>query len=333
MQVPIDKQGEPWFDDGNIVLLTDPDGIAFKVHRGVLSRHSEIFQSMFQIPQPSDLPLMETLDGCQVVRMYDLPVELSNLIKTLYDGVSFQYRNADDFFYLAGILRLSSKYFISHLRLQAIRHLTTVWSYTLRGHDEMVDNALSLPALPHPTISYPYVHPLHVVNLARETNVSVVLPSAFYFLSLYDLCDIINAEHPKFHLAHPSKPSSELSLHDTRPYTLMHQYRLRNITDFIYNLCANYSPSPQCEYGQAPCERGFQKLTSRLSQSWRVRIGPMHFVVQAIMELKENNTVCKPCRKMFKAEAMAFRQRTWDELPGVIGLPSWDELIASDLPS
>jgi len=292
---------------------------------------------------------MEMLHGCQVVRMYDLPVELSSLIKALYDGVTFQYRNADDFFHLAGILRLSTKYFISHLRLQAIRHLTTVWSYTLRGHDEMVDKALSLPSLPHPTvpppdadstadtpiakISYPYVHPLHVVNLARETNVSVVLPSAFYFLSLYDLRDIIKADHPKLQLSHPSKPSSELSLLDTRPYTLMHQHRLSSITDFIYNFCANHGSSPQCEYDHEPCDRGFKKLTSLLSQAWRIRIGPMHFVVQAILELKENNAVCKPCRKEFKANAMAFRQRNWDELPSVIGLPSWEELVASDLPS
>ena len=26
------------------------------------------------------------LDGCQVVRMFDKPIELSNLIKALYDG-------------------------------------------------------------------------------------------------------------------------------------------------------------------------------------------------------------------------------------------------------
>ncbi|EPQ54569.1 hypothetical protein GLOTRDRAFT_77167 [Gloeophyllum trabeum ATCC 11539] len=330
MEVPIDKRGDPWFDDGNIVLLTDPDGVAFKVHRGVLSRHSEIFQSMFQMPQPADLAAMETLDGCQVVRMYDPPLELSNLIKALYDGVTFQHRNADDFFHLAGILRLSTKYFIAHLRLQAIKQLTSIWSHTLRGHDEMLDKTLSLPSIP---ITYPYIHPLHVINLARETNVLIVLPSAFYLLSLHELHDILAGAHPKLHLAHPSKPSSELSLPDTRPYTLMFQHRLSTISEFVHAFCAQRGAAPACEYGAEPCVRGFRKLVGKLSQSWRVRSGPMHFIVQAVLELKENNTVCRPCRKLFKAEAMAFRQRTWDGLPGVIGLPSWEELVARDLES
>ena len=29
-------------------------------------------------------------------------------------------------------------------------------------------------------LTYPYVHPLHVLNLARETHVSIVVPSARY---------------------------------------------------------------------------------------------------------------------------------------------------------
>lgn len=80
------EHGEPWFEDGNIILLADQSNVVFKVHRGVLSRHSEIFQTMFELPPPSQSDV-ETVDDCPLVRMYDLPVELSNLIKALYDGV------------------------------------------------------------------------------------------------------------------------------------------------------------------------------------------------------------------------------------------------------
>ena len=86
--VPVEKRGEPWFEDGNIILIAhtgdDQDGVAFKVHRGILSRHSEIFRTMFEIPQGSSDA--EMLDDCLIVRMYDLPNELSNLITALYDG-------------------------------------------------------------------------------------------------------------------------------------------------------------------------------------------------------------------------------------------------------
>lgn len=78
--------GDPWIDDGNVVLLVDQSNIAFKVHRGILARQSDIFDDMFQLPPPAAEDDLETIDGCQVVRMYDLPVDLSALIKTLYDG-------------------------------------------------------------------------------------------------------------------------------------------------------------------------------------------------------------------------------------------------------
>ena len=89
--IPDEQHGEPWFNDGNIVLLTEgvksesDSTIAFKVHRGVLARHSEIFESMFELPPPVAEDT-EMVDGCQVVRMHDLPAELSALIRALYDG-------------------------------------------------------------------------------------------------------------------------------------------------------------------------------------------------------------------------------------------------------
>ena len=87
--IPEEQRGEPWFNDGNIVVFTDgadsDTTVAFKVHRGVLARHSEIFQSMFELPPPM-AEVVEMIDGCQVVRMHDRPVELSALIRALYDG-------------------------------------------------------------------------------------------------------------------------------------------------------------------------------------------------------------------------------------------------------
>ena len=83
------KRETLWFEDGNIVLVTgaldtEEASIAFKVHRGVLARHSEVFRSMFEVPQ--SLTGDEILDGCPAITMPDLPSELSVLIKALYDG-------------------------------------------------------------------------------------------------------------------------------------------------------------------------------------------------------------------------------------------------------
>lgn len=45
---------------------------------------------MFAIPQPMDHGV-ESFEGCQVVIMYDLPSELSNLITAVYDGACVLY--------------------------------------------------------------------------------------------------------------------------------------------------------------------------------------------------------------------------------------------------
>jgi hypothetical protein len=89
--IPSSNRGDPWFEDGNIILsVEDDDGHvlkAFKVHGGVLARQSEFFNTMFDIPQPTTtLDPMEPTSSCPVVRMHDRPNEVSYLIKALYDG-------------------------------------------------------------------------------------------------------------------------------------------------------------------------------------------------------------------------------------------------------
>lgn len=39
-----------WLDDGNVVLVVENTG--FRVHRGILSKHSDVFRDMFSVPQP-----------------------------------------------------------------------------------------------------------------------------------------------------------------------------------------------------------------------------------------------------------------------------------------
>lgn len=79
------RRGDPWFEDGNIVLVPADSSVAFKVHRDFLSRHSEIFESMFGVAHSTE---SEVLDNCPVVKMFDLPNELGDLIRALYDSTN-----------------------------------------------------------------------------------------------------------------------------------------------------------------------------------------------------------------------------------------------------
>lgn len=71
-----------WFKDGNIVIVAGK--IAFKVHRGQLARHSEVFSDLFTVPQPA---VQELIDGCPWVELHDDPAEVLCLLKALYDGL------------------------------------------------------------------------------------------------------------------------------------------------------------------------------------------------------------------------------------------------------
>ncbi|KAF8887171.1 hypothetical protein BD779DRAFT_533356 [Infundibulicybe gibba] len=320
------RRGEPWFDDGTIILSTIVESIGFRLHRSVLVRHSEIFRNMFEVPQPhADA---EYYEGCQIVQMPDSCADLTHLIKALYDGADFQDRNIEDFFHLAGVLRLSNKYFIKHLREQAVAYLTRIWSFTLRGHDDMISRALESPLVGN--LSYPYVHPLHVLNLAREANVDIIVPSALYFLSLYSLADLLRADHPKLMVDYPSKPSSELSLADIPVYTLMFQYRLDVAHEFIRQFGSNRTPGPSCSTA-ADCTRGFARFGSRLSRSWYMRSSALHYMAQASREINHEDTICRHCQRSFQEDVQSYREKVWNNLPSIIGLPSWEDMRTQQL--
>ncbi len=192
----------------------------------------------------------------------------------------------------------------------------------------MVDIAVNTTTIDKMT--YPYVHPLHVLNLARETNIRLVAPSALYFLSLYRFDDILRADHPKLLVDHPSRPSSSLSPDDMRNYTLLFQWRIELIQDFIRRVCGQRAPAPGCI--NKNCPRNFVKLHSRLSTSWMMRTALLHHVVQVVKEVKEDSTnYCSRCRLAFQQDAEAFRQEAWDSMPLVLGFPPWDELIKAEL--
>lgn len=237
---------------------------------------------------------------------------------------------------------MATKYFITRIRKEAILALVRVWSDTLEGHDAMVDKALQTGASPN-DLTYPYVHPIHVLNLARETNVRIIIPSAIYFLSVYPYSDILSGEHPKLAVESRTgiiRPSSTLASEDRDKYTLMCQYRIELILDYIRRFCNDRRSSPDCtqrrnetsEQIVDPCSYTFAKLTSRASRSWFTRTGPLRWMLQTVRYLDDRDmTICNRCREDFINDVELLRRRVWEKLPSIVGLPSWENLRLDDL--
>lgn len=79
-----------WFEDGNIVLRVEDT--LFRVHRGMLSRHSTVFSDMFALPQPEmeKVKVKEEgeslVEGCSVVGLPgDKVRDWERVLAILYD--------------------------------------------------------------------------------------------------------------------------------------------------------------------------------------------------------------------------------------------------------
>ncbi len=85
--VELKKDPELWLEDGNVVVIAQQT--AFRVHRGILSRHSDTFSGLFTLPQPANPTEIESLDGCPVVRVPDSSHDFKHLLNVLYDGARY----------------------------------------------------------------------------------------------------------------------------------------------------------------------------------------------------------------------------------------------------
>lgn len=70
-----------WFEDGNLTVLAGD--VHFRLHRGVLATHSEVFRDMFMLP-PVISGGIETKEGCPVVHLVDRASDLALFFEALY---------------------------------------------------------------------------------------------------------------------------------------------------------------------------------------------------------------------------------------------------------
>ena len=75
-----------WFKDGSIIIAAV--GLSFKVHSGILERHSSVFKDLLNNPSQVVRTRGDTSEGCPVLHVKDVGKELARLLETFYDGVN-----------------------------------------------------------------------------------------------------------------------------------------------------------------------------------------------------------------------------------------------------
>ncbi|KZV63767.1 hypothetical protein PENSPDRAFT_757746 [Peniophora sp. CONT] len=124
-----EKYSDMCFDDASIVLQCLPSSCAFRVHRGLLVVHSEVFKDMFALAQPD--PKSGTLP---VVHVHDDPGKVYRLLKYIY----FRQPPLEEPGYLDAvldILELSLKYMVPVAREDCVSILRRIFPATLSLHE------------------------------------------------------------------------------------------------------------------------------------------------------------------------------------------------------
>ncbi|KAF7370422.1 BTB domain-containing protein [Mycena sanguinolenta] len=167
--VPITRS-ELWISDGSVVLQAE--STQFRVHFGVLARHSTVFRTMQGLPQPPGEP---TVDGCPVLQLADDLTDVEYLLKALYDP-TFLSQKALPLPAVGALIRLGRKYEFKNLLNLAVSRLTTEYPTTLEALDALSPELQTITG-------YPGVN-FDVIVLASENDILSVLPSAYYYCSI-----------------------------------------------------------------------------------------------------------------------------------------------------
>ncbi|RPD57118.1 hypothetical protein L227DRAFT_239457 [Lentinus tigrinus ALCF2SS1-6] len=177
------KDSNLWLEDGNVVVVAQDT--AFRVHRGLLSRHSEVFSGLFTLAQPDDEAAAELYDGCPVVRVPDSSHDFRHLLHALYDGLSTieSVHESAKFNIYAALARLADKYELPHIFTAAIKWLGTIFTdtYTV-WHDLWTEHGSTGGIM-----SDLAINPIEAANLFRITGQDRMRPTALFLCCQLDV--------------------------------------------------------------------------------------------------------------------------------------------------
>jgi len=276
----------------------------------------------------------ETYEGCPVVELHDSAEDVANLLLALYDGPKFGSNDPQDFGIVSGILRLSTKYAIDSLRAKAIAHLNIAWPTTLKGWDLREDkaHAYELTSLTEHASLYP--SPIDVVNLARLTNASSLLPAAFYDMSRYTFAQIfepIDDEPSRFR---GGIDGGSLCADDMQRLALGKEASAHAVSAVIhgmgrgplvhsrkgaFSLHPHTPPVAVCTTPSV-CRRDFAELVALATQHYvcdreRGYADPL-YVAEELGALKSADvSECRACARALEIWAARERERMWKMIP------------------
>ncbi|EKM61831.1 uncharacterized protein PHACADRAFT_180864 [Phanerochaete carnosa HHB-10118-sp] len=170
---------ELWFEDGNVIVVSHD--VTFKLHAGVLKRHSSVFRDLLNEKKATQAEIYE---GCQVLRLTDRVGELAELFFIMYDGGSrgfFDWRKPVDFTDLRRVTLTAVKYNVEHIIRETIARLEV--PFPVIFDSTRVESSAYIGARPGYPVHCAPDDCIGAVALARAINATH--PPAFIVMALY----------------------------------------------------------------------------------------------------------------------------------------------------
>ncbi|KAI9058575.1 hypothetical protein FKP32DRAFT_1606438 [Trametes sanguinea] len=174
---PVPHLRDPWlwYPDGNVVLVAQ--GVAFRVHCGVLARHSYVFKSWFSSPA---IQGSEWLDGVPIVRLrpVDTAHDLQQALLAMYGLLPLYEPTRLNFSTVAGLRRFALAYGMADL-VDATRYLLSpTFPSSLAEWDDPPARRLSFDLGPHQAIE--------AYNLAKQADDGHIFAAIYLCAQLPD---------------------------------------------------------------------------------------------------------------------------------------------------
>ncbi|KAI0314591.1 hypothetical protein OF83DRAFT_436044 [Amylostereum chailletii] len=311
-----EKYKELFFDDGNIILQCQ-DAI-FRVHRSVLSVHSEVFRDMFAVGTPQD----SLAEGVAVVHMPDPAEDMYHLIKMFYFANHVRNQNTMDMRFLTGLLDISSKYMVDFVQTEIGGYLRAYFPSSLSEFQvsyESLDATLTVSDC------------IRAIRAGIKHNIPEILPVAYYRCSQFPPKAIFRGytgDAPAEGETVVTLPMEALETCILGRHQLVREKRIimddyiRKYLDNTYERhCSQALMQQFVAYfvGENKMVNGYENDVHLFN---RERVA-MCMGKEELLDL-----ICRPCQLEWIDEEDIGRGMLWRRLPSFYGLGTWAELSA-----
>ncbi|KAJ7095737.1 hypothetical protein B0H15DRAFT_68879 [Mycena belliarum] len=311
--IPEQNRGKPWFDDGNVILMSH--NLAFKVYKGMVSQHSTMLRDML------DQQETEVVDGCPAIQLEDATIDISSFLVVIHGCErAFQLNSKQDFMALVGVLRIATKYKAEALRQRALLPLKRLYPSKLSQWDEVFESSSWLW----------HLDPVTVTNVARELSAFAVLPAAMAFLANSTLAE--EAFGPSIFQTHPLRfAPGLLNADDLKGFAKMKEYShtcIARILRFIREAGKEHRMSCQRLHAGDGCATKFTGMFVALSVAAATSEAPAGYpsFIITVQSVLQREDVCGSCRGRADAGIDRRRRAWWRGLPEVLGFSGWEDV-------